>query len=202
MVQSLRARNPSARVANSIYDREDDANSAFTHGAATLVAPSEREFEFDNVVVNTQAYRRAMAHTQTEMAPPNMDSQRESTLQATSFNSQKPTLRAASNRSNGPSSVYTDTEPIGDIDNLRLLASGSYDNTVKIWDPEDRRCVSTLRNHVAWVSAVAWSPDSARLASGSDDSTVKIWDLASGRCESTLKGHKGSAESVAWSHLQ
>jgi len=76
------------------------------------------------------------------------------------------------------------------------LASGSGDNTVKIWDAASGECVKTLKGHSGWVRSVTFSPDGQQLASGSGDNTVKIWDAASGECLQTLKGHRGSASSV------
>ncbi|KAF2462479.1 uncharacterized protein BDR25DRAFT_202744, partial [Lindgomyces ingoldianus] len=51
------------------------------------------------------------------------------------------------------------------------LASGSDDNTVKIWDASSGACLSTLKGHSNVVISVAFSPDSTRLASGSHDET-------------------------------
>ena len=36
---------------------------------------------------------------------------------------------------------------------------------------------ATLAEHTWWVTAVAWSPDGARLATGSGDRTVAVWQL-------------------------
>ncbi|KAK3957075.1 hypothetical protein QBC32DRAFT_1799 [Pseudoneurospora amorphoporcata] len=79
------------------------------------------------------------------------------------------------------------------------LASGSYDNTIKIWDPASGSCLQTLEGHRYSVRSVAFSPDGQRLASGSDDNTIKIWDPASGSCLQTLEGHRDSVRSVAFS---
>ncbi|KAK4172256.1 hypothetical protein QBC36DRAFT_223078 [Triangularia setosa] len=81
------------------------------------------------------------------------------------------------------------------------LASGSYDHTVKIWDPASGQCLQTLEGHSSSVSSVAFSADGLRLASGSYDHTVKIWDPASGQCLQTLEGHShtDSVSSVAFS---
>ena len=64
----------------------------------------------------------------------------------------------------------------------RRLASGSSDQTVKVWDAASGQCLLTLPGHQGWVQACAWSPDGRRLASGSDDNTMKVWDAASGQC--------------------
>ncbi|MEI6444338.1 MAG: hypothetical protein WCO29_14715, partial [Nostocales cyanobacterium ELA583] len=66
------------------------------------------------------------------------------------------------------------------------LASGSDDNTVKLWDVQSGDCVRTLEGHSNWVTSVAWSGDGLTLASGSDDNTVKLWDVQSGDCIATF----------------
>jgi Tol biopolymer transport system component len=80
----------------------------------------------------------------------------------------------------------------------RLVATGSGDETVKLWDPSSGRVLNTL-SHDNSVFSVSWSPDGTRLASGSWDNTVKLWDPSSGRLLNTLTGHDSSVNSVAWS---
>ncbi|RYP31995.1 hypothetical protein DL767_005440 [Monosporascus sp. MG133] len=83
------------------------------------------------------------------------------------------------------------------------LASGSHDNTVKIWEPATGRCISTLKGHTGWVKSVTWSYDTgeaAWLASSSMDNIIKIWNPTTGRCISVLKGHTGAVNSISWSH--
>ncbi|KAK3349887.1 beta transducin-like protein HET-E2C [Lasiosphaeria hispida] len=79
------------------------------------------------------------------------------------------------------------------------LASGSGDETIKIWDPASGQCRQTLEGHDSWVRSVTFSPDGQQLASGSSDKTIKIWDPASGQCRQTLEGHDSSVQSVAFS---
>ncbi|MDP6451027.1 MAG: hypothetical protein QF773_09430, partial [Lentisphaeria bacterium] len=57
----------------------------------------------------------------------------------------------------------------------RLIASGSWDETIKVWDSASGREVMTLTGHSHWVNSVAFSPDGKRLVSGSYDATVKVW---------------------------
>jgi WD40 repeat protein len=57
------------------------------------------------------------------------------------------------------------------------LASGSADNTVKLWSVESQKEVTTLQGHSYYVWSVAFSPDGKYLASGSQDNTVKLWSM-------------------------
>ncbi len=81
-----------------------------------------------------------------------------------------------------------------------LLASGSDDNTIKLWNNRGE-CWKTLQGHDDWVHSVAFSPQVNILASGSRDNTVKIWDCQTGECVSTLIGHCDRVKSVAFHPL-
>ena len=58
----------------------------------------------------------------------------------------------------------------------RLLASGTRDGTVRLWDPATGEHRRTLTGHTARVTGVAFSPDGRLLASGGADGTVRLWD--------------------------
>ena len=91
----------------------------------------------------------------------------------------------------------------------RILASGSFDNTIKLWDPASGRELRTLSESTVYVPqqlyertgnySVAFSPDGRTLAAGSGDHSIKIWDIASGREVTKLTGHAGIVNSVAFS---
>jgi dipeptidyl aminopeptidase/acylaminoacyl peptidase len=78
------------------------------------------------------------------------------------------------------------------------LASGSEDNTAKIWNLETGKEITTLKGHSHYVNSVAFSPDGKLLATGSADSTAKVWTIATGEAR-TLKEHSGVVSSVAFS---
>jgi F-box/WD-40 domain protein MET30 len=75
-----------------------------------------------------------------------------------------------------------------------VLASGSLDGTIKMWDVETGRERNTLFGHIEGVWAI--DMDALRLASASHDRTVKVWDHQSGHCVQTLTGHRGAVTSL------
>jgi WD40 repeat protein len=80
-----------------------------------------------------------------------------------------------------------------------LLASGSHDGIVRIWQVGDGALLETLAGHTAAVTSVAWSPDGQALASGSSDKTVRVWRIGNGQPARVLYGHTNQVTCVAWS---
>jgi WD40 repeat protein len=80
----------------------------------------------------------------------------------------------------------------------RRLASGSWDESVRVWDAGSGQELACLRGHEAAVEGVAFSPDGERLASGAADNTVRIWETTGGG-SLCLRGHGHWVMAVAFS---
>jgi WD40 repeat protein len=89
--------------------------------------------------------------------------------------------------------------------NGRLLASGSYDNKVIVWDVVSGRSLHVLRGHTHPITALVFSPDGKTLASGTGQyrhaeapGEVKVWDVATGKQLALIQGHAGFVSSLAF----
>lgn len=56
---------------------------------------------------------------------------------------------------------------------FRLIASASFDKSVRLWRASDGAFICTFRGHVQAVYSVAWAADSRLFVTGSKDSTLK-----------------------------
>ncbi|MFB2923349.1 MULTISPECIES: protein kinase domain-containing protein [Aerosakkonema] len=79
----------------------------------------------------------------------------------------------------------------------QLVASGSLDDTIKIWNLQTGELRQTLTGHSKGVNALAIDPDGKTLVSCSDDDRVKIWDIQTGKQLHTLTEHNRDVTSIA-----
>jgi WD40 repeat protein len=77
------------------------------------------------------------------------------------------------------------------------IVSGSYDDTVRVWDAQSGAEVRRLEGHTNNVTSVAFSPDGAHIVSGSWDQTVRVWDAQSGAEVHQSENERSSAPSPA-----
>lgn len=67
-----------------------------------------------------------------------------------------------------------------------ILACGSWDKTIKLWDVATRQLLDTLTGNNFGVNSVTFSPDGSLLASGSSDDTIKLWGVKTRQILATL----------------
>jgi WD40 repeat protein len=81
----------------------------------------------------------------------------------------------------------------------RYALSGSWDNTLSLWDISTGREIKVFRGHKDRVNTVAFSPDGSHIISASRDNSIKLWNIATGREIRTFRGHTGDISSTAFS---
>jgi WD40 repeat protein len=106
--------------------------------------------------------------------------------------------------SNSPRAIYQfdigdDIHGVAFSPDGKLLAVGSYDQTVTLWNTSTGEKVRTMNGNASYVHAVAFSPDGRWLISGTHDNAVQVWEVATGKLVWTLAAHKGIVFSVAFS---
>ncbi len=72
----------------------------------------------------------------------------------------------------------------------KLLASGSKDKTIKLWNLQTGQETRHLTKHSERIWSVIFSPNGEFLASGSEDKTIKLWDSQTGQETRTLNDLK------------
>jgi WD40 repeat protein len=101
-------------------------------------------------------------------------------------------------------------QPVSTSSNKMILASGSDDKTVILWNLDSTnpgKNFIQLEGYGYWVGSVAFSPDGKTLASGCYDKTIRLWDLEKIDWEKQqlearpiiLRGHDQAVTSVAFS---
>jgi U3 small nucleolar RNA-associated protein 13 len=72
-----------------------------------------------------------------------------------------------------------------------LVATGSADSTIRVWDLERGYCTHSLKGHGGLITALKFHPNPSyiQLVSGSDDTKIRVWDLHSKKCVHLLDEH-------------
>jgi WD repeat-containing protein 48 len=78
-----------------------------------------------------------------------------------------------------------------------LIASGSVEPEIRLWDARTGRRAAKLVGHSNLVRALVLDADGRRLLSASSDRTVRLWDVGSGRCIHTCRLHRDAAWALA-----
>lgn len=78
-----------------------------------------------------------------------------------------------------------------------LIASGSRDNTVKLWKATEGTLLKSLKGHDYWAFSVAFDPTGKILASGGN--AIQVWDIESGKMAASPPSMNNIIISVAFS---
>ncbi|XP_050393100.2 periodic tryptophan protein 1 homolog [Patella vulgata] len=83
-----------------------------------------------------------------------------------------------------------------------VLASGSADFTIALWDLSELKVVTSLTQHIEKVQCVKWHPLEAQsLLSGSFDHTVKVYDCRNPNTTNRTWNLQGEVERIVWNHF-
>ncbi|MDM8527141.1 WD40 repeat domain-containing protein [Anaerolineales bacterium HSG24] len=80
-----------------------------------------------------------------------------------------------------------------------ILASGGFDDTVRLWQVTDSTILKTFDKHTNNVFGVAFSPDGKTIASSSTDDIINLWRVSDGSLLHTLEEHTDYASTLAFS---
>ncbi|RAH86618.1 NACHT and WD40 domain protein [Aspergillus japonicus CBS 114.51] len=80
--------------------------------------------------------------------------------------------------------------------NKPILASGSRDKTIRLWNLEKKEPLREFKRHSGTIFSVAFSPDGLTLASGSEDKTIRLWNIRTGECQQVLENSASNSACV------
>jgi len=79
----------------------------------------------------------------------------------------------------------------------KILVSGSWDNSIKIWDTSTGNCIKSFSDNKIKGISVVFCPDGKKIACRSNDNSIRILDVSSGKNIMAIPTHSTST-SVAY----
>ncbi|KAJ4129475.1 hypothetical protein NW765_016348 [Fusarium oxysporum] len=89
---------------------------------------------------------------------------------------------------------YDSIETVVFSHDSKLVASGSADETVRIWSVKTGKCERVLKGHSSFVTSIVFSHNSKLVAFASYDETVRIWHVETGKCDRVIHLGRGSRQ--------
>lgn len=81
-----------------------------------------------------------------------------------------------------------------------IIATGSMDNTSKLWDVETGQERCTLSGHTAEIVSLNFNVPGDLIITGSFDHDSRIWDARTGQCVHILTGHRHEVSSTQFNY--
>jgi WD40 repeat protein len=79
----------------------------------------------------------------------------------------------------------------------QILASGSQDGTINLWNIDTAELMDAIAAHSEGVTSLTFSPDGKTLVSGSADSTINVWDVQTKELQHSLTDSSTRVRSIA-----
>ncbi|XP_073252520.1 p21-activated protein kinase-interacting protein 1-like isoform X2 [Porites lutea] len=80
--------------------------------------------------------------------------------------------------------------------NGAVLATGSSDETIRLYNLKDHRELGALMQHEGSITCLTFH-NNTHMVSASEDNTICVWECRTWDCLKTLKGHRGHVNSVS-----